>query len=139
VDRSNALPTDPSRAPNESASGTNPDRNATTTAGGSRSDSPSARGDRGTASGAQSGSGGGGRSATLATQTARGAGGVSGRSLSNAPAGERAGAPSSTQSAAQMDEAAWTRAQAAIARERIPADLRQLVQDYFTAIRRARR
>ena len=139
ADRSSALPTDPSRAPNESASSANTDRNATTAAGGSRSDRPSARGDRDIASGAQIGSGGGGRSATLASQTSRGAGGVSGGSLSTAPTVDRASAPPSTQSAAQMDEAAWTRAQAAIARERIPADLRQLVQDYFTAIRRARR
>lgn len=136
--RSSAPPTDPARAPNDSASGTNADRNATTGAGGSRSDGVSARGDRGAAAGAQNGSGGG-RSATLATQTARGAGGVSGGSLSNAPANDRSDAPRSTQSPAQMDEAAWTRAQAAIARDRIPADLRQLVQDYFTAIRRARR
>jgi hypothetical protein len=139
ADRSNA-PADSPRASNDpSPSGTNADPNAATAAGGSRSDSATARGDRGAAAGAPNGSGGGGRSATLAARASQGAGGVSGGSLSNASAGDRSDAPRSPQSAAQTTDAAWTRAQAAIARDRIPADLRQLVQDYFTAIRRARR
>jgi hypothetical protein len=103
----------------------------------------SARGGRSNGAASQSGTAGaigagGGRSTALASRTASGAGGVSGGSLSNTATG-RSDAPRVGQSAAITSEAAWTRAQAAIARDRIPSDLRQVVQDYFTAIRRAPR
>jgi hypothetical protein len=88
--------------------------------------------------GADGGSGGGrGSAAGLAARTTSGAGGVNAGSSLAQRAPSPAARPLTAQGSQAAADAAWTRAQAAIARDRIPSDLRQLVQDYFTAIRRA--
>jgi hypothetical protein len=79
---------------------------------------------------------GGGRGESAATRSASAAGGVSGGSpLRDSRAASPASAPQPRSDARPGAEAAWTRAQAAIAGNRVPGDRRQLVRDYFSALR----
>jgi hypothetical protein len=106
---------------------------------GSGSADREARADRGgtgrSGDGAGSGAaaGGGGRGSARVTGIAQGAGGVGGVAVV-LPPGAGATRDGSTSYAARYD-AAWKEAQAAIARDRVPADVRELVRQYFLAIR----
>jgi hypothetical protein len=105
-------------------------------AGGSGAASP-ARDARGEASSAREGAGQGG---AVPGRLARGGGGIKGGTLAGdaTPAAlSRPGAARSPDYAAEY-QAAWTRAQAALAQDRVPPPLREYVRRYFAAIRSPR-
>jgi hypothetical protein len=138
--RAGAPATSPS-ANQQGAGAGSPRRSATSTGGATASDRPGAGGsgaasparDARAAAGAGDGAGQGGGVPGRAT---RAGGGIKGGALASAmPAVPSRRDTGRTQDYALEYQAAWARAQAALAQDRVPPPLREYVRRYFAAIR----
>ena len=142
--RAGAPATSPS-ANQQGAGAGSPRRSATSTGGATASDRPGAGGsgvasparDARAAAGAGEGAGQGGGVPGRATRAGGGikGGTLAGGAIPDVPARRGTGR---TQDYALEYQAAWARAQAALAQDRVPPPLREYVRRYFAAIRSAK-